>query len=68
MEGKRFFLDGAEVTKERAEEFTNETLMCINSKGLDWVIDEMRRLQYEGDYNNKQLTAGVLQNAPTQNK
>ena len=49
MEEKRFFIDGVEVTKERAEEFTNETLMCINSKWLDWVIDEMRRLQYEGD-------------------
>ena len=49
MEKKRFFIDGVEVTKERAEEFTNETLMCINSKGLDWVIEEMRRLQYEGD-------------------
>ena len=49
MGEKRFFLDGVEVTKERAEKFTNETLMCVNSKGLDWVIEEMRRLQYEGD-------------------
>ena len=40
-------LDGVEVTKERAEEFTNETLMCVNSNGLDWVIEEMRRLKYE---------------------
>ena len=49
MGEKRFFIDGVEVTKERAEEFTNETLMCVNSKGLDWVIEEMRRLQYECD-------------------
>ena len=49
MEGERIFLDGVEVTKERADEFTKETLMCINSKGLDRVIEEMRRLQYEGD-------------------
>ena len=47
MGEKRFFIDGVEVTKERAEEFTNETLMCVNSKGLDWVIEEMRRLQNE---------------------
>lgn len=47
MEGKRIFLDGVEVTKERADEFTKETLNCIGSKGFLWVIEELRRIKYE---------------------
>lgn len=47
MGEKRFFIDGVEVTKERAEEFRKETLNCIGSKGFLWVIEELRRIKYE---------------------
>ena len=49
MEGERIFLDGVEVTKERADKFTKETLNRIGSIGFLGVIEELRRIKYEGD-------------------
>ena len=47
MEGERIFLDGVEVTKERADEFAKETFNGIGSNGFFWVLEELRRLKYE---------------------
>ena len=47
MGEKRFFLDGVEVTKERADEFAKETFNCIGSNGFLLVLEELKRLKYE---------------------